>query len=338
MANDNGRSLGKINKRLDNLSSTVDSLYQSTYKSRVDNRRDMENILGSIDDNLDNILTKINNQNISDISSLYIRIQEKDSGKKSDVVKSIEGLFDENQNILDSINMESIHKSIQSENYQYDLICKYMTKLEDAIDIKKDNVLSSDNFTKEFVNVLANKTSKREIDSFNDRATLIKDKYNVQELFDEMEYKASKYGEYFLYHVPYKKAFERLLMRKERLSLGINYESADLNAKNQEIILESSSTEFGNFTKELQLSKDFTDVMIEGDMSVNIIFDDTGIIAKPIENVKESLTIIKNNKSLTESFHENSKITTEAVQKLKVIYDLSTQIPKTFNLSFENIF
>ncbi|MCI5838568.1 MAG: DUF4363 family protein [Christensenellaceae bacterium] len=30
--------------------------------------------------------------------------------------------------------------------------------------------------------------------------------------------------------------------------------------------------------------------------------------------------------------------TTEAVQKLKVIYDLSTQIPKTFNLSFENIF
>lgn len=321
MANDNGRSLGKINKRLDNLSSTIDSLYQSTYKSRVDNRRDMENILGSIDDNLDSILSKVNNQNISDISNLYLRIQEKDSGKKNDITKSIEGLFDENQNILDSINMESIHKSIQSENYQYDLICKYMTKLEDAINIKKDNVLSSDNFTKEFVNVLANKTSKSEIDAFNDRATLIKDKYNIQELFDEMEYKASKYGEYFLYHVPYKKAFERLLVRKGRLSLGINYESA-ANVENQEIIFESTDeSEFNILKNKLQLSKDFTDVVIEGEMSVNIIFDDTGIIAKPIEHVQESRKIIENNKSLTEAFHEKSTITAESVQKGTLLYD-----------------
>ena len=86
MANDNGRSLGKINKRLDNLSSTVDSLYQSTYKSRVDNRRDMENILGSIDDNLDNILTKINNQNIE------VLVAKQNEEKK---LKELEDLLDD---------------------------------------------------------------------------------------------------------------------------------------------------------------------------------------------------------------------------------------------------
>lgn len=303
--NDNSRSLSKINKRLNNLSVSMDRLYQSTYKSRVDNRRDMDSIIGSIDDNLDTILSQVNGQNISDISSLYIRLQEKGSDKKSDVVKSIESLFDNNQNIIDSINMDSIHKSIQSENYQYDLICKYMTKLEDAIEIKKDNVLSSDNFTKDFINVLANKSNKQEIDRFNDRATLIKEKYNVQDLFDEMEYKASKYGEFFLYLVPYKKALERLLQRKEKLSLGIKYESTQVTVS-EVTVFESASFDIVEKNSPLsELDNKFRETVKDGDMSVNIIFDDTGIIAQPIEHVEQIIQARLQNKSLTEAFTES---------------------------------
>jgi len=303
--NDNNRSLNRINKRLNNLSASLDSLYRSTYKSRVDNRRDMDSILGSIDDNLDTLLSQVNGQNISDISSLYIRLQEKESGKKSEVVKSIEGLFDANQNIIDSINMEAIHRSIQSENYQYDLICKYMTKLEDAIEIKKDSVLSSDNFTKDFINVMANKSNKQEIDRFNDRATLVKEKYNVQDLFDDMEYKASKYGEYFLYVVPYKKAFERLLERRARLGLGLKYESV-IEASPEDIIFES--TMIGGASKDSSLSsldKEFTKSIEEGGMSVNVVFDDTGIIPAPIEHVQTVLNTKRKNRSLTEAFSGN---------------------------------
>lgn len=320
--NDNSRSLARINKRLNNLSASMDRLYQTTYKSRVDNRRDMDSIVGSIDDNLDNLLAQVNGQNISDISNLYIRLQEK-SGKKSDVAASIESLFDENQNIIDTINMESIHRSIQSENYQYDLICKYMTKLEDAIDIKKDSVLSSDNFTKDFINVLANKSSKQEIDKFNDRASLVKEKYNVQDLFDDMEYKASKYGEYFLYLVPYKKALERLLKRKERLSLGVRYESAD-TVDFTEVIFESS--DLASIDKDdplSSLSSKFTDSIKAGNMSVNIIFDDSGIIPTPIEHVESAINAKAKNKSLTEAFIESfgSGDIVEDVKEGTLLYD-----------------
>lgn len=303
--NDNSRSLNRINKRLNNLSASMDRLYQSTYKSRVDNRRDMDSIIGSIDDNLDTLLSQVNGQNISDISNLYIRLQEKNGDKKSDVVKSIESLFDSNQNIIDTINIESIHKSIQSENYQYDLICKYMTKLEDAIEIKKDSVLSSDNFTKDFINVLANKSNKQEIDRFNDRATLVKEKYNVQDLFDDMEYKASKYGEYFLYLVPYKKALERLLQRKKRLSFGVKYESGFINNL-EEVLFES--TTFDSISNDNPLSglnDKFVQTVKEGDMSVNIIFDDSGIIPTPIDHIDKILQARTKNKSLTEAFTES---------------------------------
>jgi hypothetical protein len=137
-------------------------------------------------------------------------------------------MFDSSQQLMDTISLDAIRKSIQAHDYQIDLICKYMTKLEDAIDIKKDSVLSSDNFTKEFINVVSDKSSKIFIDTFNDKATNIKDKYDVQELFEDMYYKTSKYGEYFLYQVPYHRAFKRLIERKHRFGQGIHYESGDV--------------------------------------------------------------------------------------------------------------
>ena len=43
-------------------------------------------------------------------------------------------------------------------DYQYDLICRYLPKLLDALEIKRDTVLCSDNFDKNFVNPVSNKT------------------------------------------------------------------------------------------------------------------------------------------------------------------------------------
>ena len=105
------------------------------------------------------------------------------------------------------------------------MICKFMPKLEDALEIMKDNVLSSDNFTKDFINITSGRTDKNYLVKFNDRAILLRDKYDIQDLFEDIYMKTSKYGEYFLYEVPYKKAYERLLVRKQRLSYGVTYES-----------------------------------------------------------------------------------------------------------------
>lgn len=301
--NDNDRSIRKLDKRIDVLGKSIDQLYQGTYLSRMDNKKDMDSIANSIDDRMDSLLSKINNQNASDISNLYLRLQSKENGTTSELNKSIEGLFDENKQIIDTLNVDNIRKSIQAEDYQYDLICKYMPKLEDALDIKKDNVLSSDNFTKEFINVTTGKSNKDAMQQFSDKADRVKKKYNFQDLFDEMCYEASKYGEYFLYHVPFKKALERLLYRKERLSrMGVKYESGKVvESIDSQVIFESAS-----FNGDIGDSKKLDDVFLKeiksGDMKINVIFDDSMILAEPISAVEEAGKLKSKFTSMTESY------------------------------------
>ena len=305
MANDDNtaRAARRIGRRIDDLSATADKLYQQTYSSRSDNRRGLDNIADNLDDNLDNLLTRVNGQEISDISNLYIRLMDKNNsdvrGVNQEINDSIEELFNGNKQILDTISLDNVRKSIQAEDYQYDLICRYMPKLEDALEIKKDNVLSSDNFTKEFINIVSDKSTKTFIDTFNDRATIIKDKYEVQELFEDMYYKASKYGEYFLYHVPYNIAFKRLLDRKQRFKLGgIRYYAAE----SAESIFESA--DMAKETKEFEeFSKEYIKEITEGDMSVKVIFDESGIIPEPIDKVHQRIKVLQEHTSLSESYN-----------------------------------
>ena len=46
----------KVSKELDNLDHNMDSLYQTTYISRSDNKRDLDNIVTTIDDTVDKII------------------------------------------------------------------------------------------------------------------------------------------------------------------------------------------------------------------------------------------------------------------------------------------
>jgi hypothetical protein len=302
---DDERSTRSIDKKLDNLDDNVEKLYQSTYQSRMDDKKDLDSIMNDIDTSMDSIISKINDRSIADISSLYTRLQSKNKVDSDKYQKSMEEAFDTNKQLMDTINTENIRKAIQAEDYQYDMICRYMPKLEDAIDIKKDNVLSSDNFTKEFVNIKSDKSSKEYIQQFNDKATAVKKKYRVQDLFEDMYYKAAKYGEYFLYHVPYQKAFERLLQRKGQLSNGgVKYESStieDFEENSPNMIFES--TNFNGDMKDCgKLDESFTKAITDGDVKVNLIFDESGIIPEPIAELKQAMQVKNKHLSVTESY------------------------------------
>ena len=317
---DEVKSSRKVDKEIENISNNINDLYQANYATRIDNKNNMNNIIGGINDEVNDIISKINGQDISNISNLYVRILDKEGSGIADSYKKIsegiESLFDNGQLVANAINFDSVRKSIQAENYQYDLICKYMTKLEDAIEIKKDNVLSSDNFTKDFINIVSSRTGDDYVSLFNDRAIILKDKYNIQELFEEMYYEASKYGEYFLYDVPYKKAFKRLLDRKARMDKGVRFESA--------VIIEASDLSKKDFTENMSLTKAEEDAFSnfikeaygkDSDFKVNIIFDDTGIAAEPINNVLEAANVLNAHKSLTESFYESTNVDEESLEE-----------------------
>ena len=306
----------RIDKRLDDLDSSMNDLYRSTYQSRIDDKQDMNNIVGNIDNTIDSLLSKINGKQASDLSNLYTRIQKK-GGSVGSFEEELSKLFDDSGQILDTINVDSMRKSIQAEDYQYDLICQYMTKLEDALEIKKDNVLSSDNFTKDFINVVPHKSSEEYLRTFSDRATYVKEKYEVQDLFDEIYYETSKYGEYFLYLVPYKKAFERLLKRKQNIAKSgifgvepMRYEAAELSPEsyNGECILEGAKFD-GKIGEDKELSNELVREMKDNDMKVNIFFDESGIIPEPIEILAKSKETLNKYESVTESYLEEQSST-----------------------------
>lgn len=275
-------------------------LYQTTYKSRIDNSDNMGKIIDDIDSSVDSLVSKINSRSASDISNLFLRLQEKNA-TADQIGKSLEEIFN-NTGVLDSINLDYLAKSIQAQDHQYRMICKYMPELDDALEIKKDNVLSSDNFTKEFINVISDRGGKEFLDQFNDRAKTVKDKYDYQNLCEEIYDDCSHIGEYFLYCVPYNKALERLLDRKSRYGTSSGIQGGSY--RYEQTIFEASS--FLNDDNYKDLVPAYRDSIAE-DASVKITFDHSTTLSKVIEYVEQREKVKNQVVGISEEFlHEAS--------------------------------
>ena len=294
MADNKSPSQRKINKRIDNLNNYMDDLYSSVYSTRVDNKNDLDRIGDNIENNLDDIIASVNGQNVSDISNLIIRLQRKEGISADKAVKELEDLVSD-RDLIDNISMENIFKYIQAENYQYDLILKYLPKLYQAIEIMKDCVLSSDNFTKNFVNVIGNKSNKEDLNIFNSKAKNILEKYKLQDLFEEMYLDTAIYGEYFLYLVPYKRAFERLQKRNQAAYKNVYTET----------VFESANFAKVKNNKALeQFSKDFVEEMQGSKGSVKLNIDPYGMIPQAVQEFANALELKNkyNKESICESY------------------------------------
>lgn len=309
---DKPRSNRSINKRIDRLASSISSIYRDTYKSRPDNKENLERITSGIEDNLDDIFDKINGQDVSDISRLYLRAINKSGNSSKAIAKSLEELFDADGNILDTVNMNLIRKSIQSQDYQIDLICKYMPKLKDALEVKKDNVLSSDSFTKEFIETMSSKSGKDYNTQFSDRARQIRDKYNFDDLVEEIYWDTSKYGEYFLYHVPYRKGFKTLLDRRQKsgrtnipaagdFRISSTLESTNGKRKRKDGIIWEANQDI---TLSEGFDKSFVELVADDKINgtVNLEFIRSDMIDSLYEDYEKIHEIRESHKSIMESY------------------------------------
>lgn len=294
-----------IEKRLDSMDREMRRLYQTTYRTREDNRETMDSIVNQIDDNIDDIISRINNRSTSDISNLYLRLQRKNGTIYDDISSSIEELFS-NNDLLNVIDTDQMSKSIRAEDYQYDLICKYMPKLDQALEVMKDNVLSSDSFSKEFITIHSDRSSKEFIQQFNARANIVKEKYKFEELAEEIYHDVSHYGEYFLYHVPYNVAFERLLKRKQHMVGGIGFPDQGSRRSYYESgtpMVESVLDLVGE-DKE-KYAEEFKDYISENNPQIQVYFNTDNILYPVVEYVEQKEEVLKKQKSLCEVFTED---------------------------------
>lgn len=223
---------------------SLDSLYTSTHYTPPTNKHDLDNIRAKLDDSINNIVsTNKNNTGMGSLSTLFSRVQSQaptnNSQKSTADMKKLEELLNDNS-IMESGLLGFISEtntSIYDYDNRIDTIIKYMPKLQEALDTRKDNVLSADHFSKEYINVTTN--SANNSSSYEEHIRSIKETYNFQDFAEELYDDVSKYGEAFVYNVPAKKAIARLISDKNKSVIR-----GDVNLKEQCLITEGGNIKF----------------------------------------------------------------------------------------------
>ena len=323
MADKEASNKRKVNNSLDMLRRQVNDLYTSTYYTR-DNSEEMK---AQVSDRLDDAIRKSTQgdeefQNISNTSKLFRKLLKTDGvspatklskefGKGGD--NDISNLFQSPEIVSSIMDSYSKTKWIADLDNEFDLICRYMPKLQAALDIKRDAVLCSDSYNKEFLNVRAkgeNPSSDRNGAIQNNIAEMIK-KYDLSSKVEQWYDDTAKYGEEMVYCVPYSAALDQLLKRKKNTSYSVT--EATIGTKDLKDYIPNNAT--GTATVSTNEA---------GDPIIRLKFDTSKVVMEAIENnlylrkaagdeklrgLSESFMIHETNSSFDEHLKKNGKNT-----------------------------
>lgn len=218
-----------VNTIMKSIQTNISNIYKNTHMTNQTNHNDLNNLKSSIDKSIDNIIDNVQSTTgLMSMSKVFSRLQSEEEKKSNNSVNKMEEMFTEKA-ISDEFLLDlDSYKCIEEYDEDIDIICKYMPLLEDTLEAKKDNVLSADHFSKDFLNVINESNIDEEV-SFNDRIELLKKKYNLIDLVEEIYYNTDKYGEVFLYNDSYKNAISNLLNKKSKCNMSGLYETFDFD-------------------------------------------------------------------------------------------------------------
>lgn len=209
------RQNAKLNQSLFSLRKQMGGLYRDTYSTNPDVRQDLERISTNIEDRINNALTRSNASDVADISRLYsvAKLKTNMDGKMAD---SVESFFNDptmTQQLTDSY---MANKWIEELDNEIDVVCKYMPKLTECVNCIKDSILTADNFEKDYLTFTTKDLASADLSAFNTKVDAINKKYKLDDRVDKWVYNVVKYGEQFVYRVPYKKALALLLNNRSK--------------------------------------------------------------------------------------------------------------------------
>jgi len=296
-----------INKNLvvslmKNIQGNIQNIYRNTHITSTTNMNDMNSIKASIDKSMDNIsMRNVDAVGSTSISSLYARIQDKNGGSIADTkfTNEVQSIF-EDKMLTDTLAMAfADNKDLKEYDEEIDTICKYMSSLDDALEAKKDNVLSADHFSKDFLNA-RNASNMDNINLFSSRIKEMKKKYNLLEFLEDTYDNTSRYGEDFIYMVDYNKALKKLLATKNSSILRSNLYSTNESAKinDQGIITETFS--FKNMYDENNTSESGKTDIPTGEFKCTM--NVTGILTESVEQHQNLKNIIEKTNNIHKKF------------------------------------
>lgn len=202
----NTRTIDTLEK---NVQASIDKLYADTHGNSPETSRTLDYMRTRMHHAIDNIVSNnISNTGISNISSLYARSQSIQND--ANITRQIISTF-ENDTMMDSVmSLYSQNVYLKEADKEFEVIMKYMPKLHDALDTRKEAVLSADHFTKDAINITSSSATLSEVSSASNIKQM-REKYGIDDIIDRIYDETDKLGECFIYCVPYKKALSRLL-------------------------------------------------------------------------------------------------------------------------------
>lgn len=203
-----------------NVEDSMKSLYADTYLSDRSNLDSLDYVADKIEDNINAIIKRNNQYDVPNISKLYSRMMRNDSlsnvKSEKQLNNELESLFG-NSSFTDAILGSYLsNKWVADFDKEIDLLLRMLPKLAEALDVLKDAVLSADSVSKEFVYPKVTISDDTELKVVTDRINKLSTKYNLTTQIEEWYDSASRYGESFVYNVPYSKAISNLLARKQQ--------------------------------------------------------------------------------------------------------------------------
>ncbi len=310
-----------INKSLDRLDDRLDDIYKNTYAIDPSTRDQTDRISNDIFSSINTILTTNSSiQGLPDITQLYTRIEQKNNGPTgAKVVRDLMDILGNDDLVNIIVADPEINRYIRAKDLQIDMVLKYMPKLAEALAIKQDNVLSADNFNKSFLNVVNKGLSEDDQKTFSSQAEHLIRKYRLEEKFETIYENTAKYGEQFVYIVPYDKALKRLQQVKGTRKVAdfpaATFESAYI-IENHDIA--NKEDDVSSFVGLKESLKDFPNVKIEYNMSNTLteVVDGYNRALKAAENQEgksfyeifnQEMTVIEREDTLHETPEEAIK-------------------------------
>lgn len=187
-------------------------LYRRAYMTQPDAKDELDASDANISDTVERIISdssyKTGLNNISTLYAKLLRTNGNSSTNSGDMSEIFGGDMDLNGSLY---NAFFNNKNLKDYDAEIDMICKYMPKLDAALSTLLDNVLSADHFAKDYITLAeTNFSMVSDQKTIVNNVELIKHKYNLAEKFQDIAYRAMKYGEEFVYIIPYSTAISRL--------------------------------------------------------------------------------------------------------------------------------
>ena len=265
------------------IQSNSDEIYKSTYYTDPENKRQLNDLKSSIDSSIKDILN--NNVNMTgepNMSRFYERLFF-NSQNDQDTVAEFEKIFGDNDFINNLSSSYMDNRWIKAIDDEMDQTLRYMPKLEEALQTLRDNVLSADSFNKDFLTLKPQIEGEKSQDQFDHNIQDLKKNYDLLKLINEVYYDTSKYGETFIYCVPYEKAIQNLMDHKND-NRGIAIRS---NYNESSIILEDT---INDTSEKVDMSKFKLNNLSEDqqDFNINFEIDNSGILRSVVEAEKDA--------------------------------------------------